>query len=403
MTVTSAPEIHTRATPAMTMAARVQSIDILRGAVMVLMAIDHVRVYSGVPAGGPTPGVFFTRWVTHFCAPVFVFLAGTAAFLYARRLHDAGVPLDRVRARLSQYLASRGLLLVALELTLIHLAWTFSWQSMHFLLAGVIWMLGWCMILMAGLVWLPTRAIGTFGVVVILAQNAIGLLSQATPDSIGWFWQLFYGGGEITIGQTGVSVSVLYSIVPWIGVMAAGYAFGSVVTRERVARRRSYLRIGLSITAAFLLVGGLLVVFGPRPDDAPPALFRLLNQQKYPASQLFLAMTLGPAIALLAFAEDARGRLGDMLATFGRVPFFYYLLHIPLIHSTALLVWLIRDGSVNAGRFASAPYVSIPPEDRWTLWLLYVVFIVNVAILYVACGWYARVKARRSSRLLRFL
>ena len=142
---------------------------------------------------------------------------------------------------------------------------------------------------------------------------------------------------------------------------------------------------------------------GGAPDDGPPALFQLLNQRKYPASPLFLMMTLGPTIALLPLAERARGWFADMLATFGRVPMFYYLLHIPLIHAVALLVWLVRDGSVHAERFATAPFVSIPPEQRWGLPLLYLVFVIVVAALYVPCRWYAGVKARGRQGWLRYL
>src|SRR6266849_2929109 len=159
-------------TPAPPIAAtsRVASIDVVRGLVMVLMAIDHVRVYSGLPAGGPTTGIFFTRWVTHFCAPAFVFFAGTSAFLTGRK---------RSHAELSRYLLIRGAWLVLLELTVIRVAWTFNFDYAHYILAGVIWMLGVCMILLAGLVRLPTPAIATFGLIVIFAQNIVGVLPPA--------------------------------------------------------------------------------------------------------------------------------------------------------------------------------------------------------------------------------
>src|SRR5262245_59925681 len=153
---------------------RITSLDVIRGAVMVLMAIDHVRVYSGLPAGGPTPGIFFTRWVTHFCAPAFVFLAGTGAYLAGRVR-----PLNELR----RFLVTRGLWLVLLELTVIRIAWTFNMDFAHYDLAGVIWMLGWCMVLLAALIALPVRAVAAVGLVVIVAQDAIGLLANATPDS----------------------------------------------------------------------------------------------------------------------------------------------------------------------------------------------------------------------------
>jgi uncharacterized membrane protein len=376
---------------------RIASLDIVRGVVMVLMAIDHVRVYSGVPAGGPTPGIFFTRWVTHFCAPAFVFLAGTAAFMHGRALGDT-------RA-LSRYLLTRGALLVVLELTLIHLSWTFSLGSMTSLLAGVIWMLGWCMILMAAIIRLPVWAIATFGLTVIFGQNAFGSLAGAMPaslgPSLGWLWQFLYLGGDVGVGA--VSVSVLYSIVPWIGVMAAGYAFGAILLRKPAERRRLCLTIGLSATAVFIVAAGLSVLLSAPAEGGPPTLIRMLNQRKYPASQLFLLMTLGPTIAFLPLLESARGAVARFFETFGRVPMFYYLLHIPLIHVMALGVFVARDGRVNTAPFDSAPYVSMPPEQRWSLALLYLVFAAAIAILYLPCRRYAEVKAKAPRPWMRYV
>jgi uncharacterized membrane protein len=386
--VAAAPRTSTPAT------SRVVSLDVLRGVVMVLMAIDHVRVYSGVPAGGPTAGVFFTRWVTHFCAPVFVFLAGTSAFLHGRKSGD--------RAALARYLLTRGIILVLLELTIIRLSWTFSFASMNFVLAGVIWMLGWCMILMSALVWLPIPAIAAFGVMVMLAQDALRPLGNAVPPSLGWLFQFLYFGGEIRLSEGGPTISILYSIVPWIGVMAAGYAFGAIAVRQPAERHRLFWRIGVSATALFLLVGGAAVLM-TQGGDGPPAIFRLLNQRKYPASQLFLLMTLGPSIALLPFAERARARIGQVFATFGRVPMFYYLLHIPLIHALSLVVWLMRDGSPHSEWFVTAPYVSVPEGQRWGLGLLYVVFFIAVTALYFPYRWYAGLKARGGPAWLRFI
>jgi len=377
-------------------ASRIRSIDIVRGAVMVLMAIDHVRVYSGLPAGGPTAGIFFTRWITHFCAPAFTFLAGTSAFLYGRKLADP-------RA-LARYLVTRGLLLVLLELTVIRLAWTFNFDYAHFVIAGVIWMLGWCMVLLAGLVVrLSATAIGTIGLAIIFFQQIFRfpphLLPQPVRGPVGMVWEFIYPAGM----ESWSRISILYVLVPWIGVMAAGYAFGAILIRERDERRRICLRIGLSATALFVVAGGLGVFLNPAPNNAPPALFRLLNQQKYPASQLYLLMTLGPIIALLPPAEHARGWLAEVLDTFGRVPMFYYLLHIPAIHIAALLVTRLREGSIHPEWYATAPYTFVPPGHRWGLPQLYLVWVIVVAILYVACRWFAGVKARHREGWLRYI
>jgi uncharacterized membrane protein len=369
---------------------RIRSIDILRGAVMVLMAIDHVRVFSGVPAGGPTPGLFLTRWVTHFCAPAFAFLAGTGAFLYGRRIGDP-------RA-LARHLVTRGLMLVLLELTVIRFSWTFNFAYSQFVLAGVIWMLGWCMVLMAPLVFLRVRTIAIAGVGLMLFQQLFGLLPRLLPASlraaVAPVWNFFYPSGAP--GWPGITI--LYVILPWLGVMAAGYAFGSIMVRDPAERRRLCLRIGLSATALFAIVATVMTVATPAGSDAPPALFRALNPPKYPVSQPFLLMTLGPAIALLPLAEHARGSVSVALAAFGRVPLFYYLLHIPLIHLTALAVWFLRDGTAHMDWFATAPFVRIEPGQQWGLPLLYLVFLIDVALLYGACRWYdARRHPRRAA------
>jgi uncharacterized membrane protein len=366
---------------------RVTSLDVMRGLVMVLMAIDHVRVYSGIPAGGPNPGIFFTRWITHFCAPSFAFFAGTGAFLHGRKLGNPGA--------LVRYLVTRGLVLVALELTVIRFAWTFNFDYAHFTLAGVIWMLGWCMVLLAGLVRLPAKAVGAIGLAIIFGQQVFRVLPNLLPlparNSIGWVWEFIYPAGL----PQWRAVSILYVLVPWIGVMAAGYGFGAIILREANLRRRLCLGIGLSATALFLIAGGVVLVTSPALPNAPPALFRLLNQNKYPASPLFLLMTLGPVIALLPLAERAGGWFAKILATFGRAPMFYYLLHIPAIHIAALAVTFLREGKVHPEWYASAPFASVPPDHRWGLPLLYLVYVIVIAALYVPCRWFADVKSRR--------
>jgi len=210
-----------------TLKSRVGSIDLIRGAVMILMAIDHVRVYSGLPAGGPTAGIFFTRWITHFCAPAFIFLAGTGIFLYGRKHSDV-----------SRYLLIRGAWLILLEFTFLRVAWTFNFDFRHYEMAGVIWVIGCCMILMAGLVRLPLAAVGAIGVVIIAGHNLMDshmgdLLGGLDNNPLSGLWKILYVGffmGPIQFGPDGPNLIVLYSIIPWIGVMAAGYAFGKIVT-----------------------------------------------------------------------------------------------------------------------------------------------------------------------------
>jgi uncharacterized membrane protein len=369
---------------------RIQSVDFIRGVVMILMAIDHVRVYSGVPAGGPSPAVFFTRWVTHFCAPAFVFLAGTSAFFNGRKLGDMG--------KLSRYLVSRGALLVVLELTLIKFFWTFALDYESFTLAGVIWMLGWCMVILGGLVRLSPKAVGWIGLAIALGQQAIGAIGFTLGGTARSFWQFIYTTG----GDAPLGISVLYVLVPWAGVMAAGYGFGLILEKPAEDRDRMLKRIGLTMMGLFLVVG-TGIALRAKGEDLPPFFVRLLNQQKYPASQLFLFMTLGPAIALMPFAGRARGRVANAINTIGRVPLFYYLAHIPLIHLSALAVNAIRTGAAHQDWYTTAPYAQVPEEFRWPLWLLYTVFALDVIALYVACRAYARAKAERPRAWMRYI
>lgn len=372
--------------------ARIDSVDILRGLVCVLMAIDHVRVYAGVPAGGPTYDVFLTRWVTHFVAPGFAFFAGTAAFFHGRKLADLGA--------LSRYLASRGLLLVALELTLVRFTWTFNLQYGMLTLMGVIWMLGWCMVLLAAMVRLGPAVVGLAGVAIVLLQQLFLLPARLIPEdaSLGWLYGFVYPAGIEPPG----SISILYVLVPWIGVMAAGYGFGLILLREEAERRRACLRIGVGATLLFLVAGSVVTTVTPAGDDPSPWLIRLLNQNKYPASQLFLLMTLGPLIALVPFAERWRGWWVEALRTIGRVPLFYYLLHIPLIHLAGIAVMVLR-GAFDPAWYDTAPYSQVPDEQRWPLPLLYAVWLGCLAILYPLCRWYAGVKARRPGNWLRYV
>jgi uncharacterized membrane protein len=388
----SAVEERLAVAPAAPATARIASIDLIRGAVMILMAIDHVRVYSGLPAGGPTPGIFFTRWITHFCAPAFIFLAGTSAFLYGRRHAD-----------LSRFLLVRGLWLVLLELTVIRVAWTFNLHFSDYLLAGVIWVIGWCMVLMAGLVRLPVPVVGGLGRAINALHNAVmpkllPLVPEA-PRSI-----LYTAFADPPIGP----LMVLYPIIPWIGVMAAGYAFGRVLTLEPARRHRICYALGLGGTALFLLLRGFNLHGDPRPwtatTEMPPVL-SFLNTTKYPASLSFLLMTLGPTIALIPLLDRARGTVAGWVATFGRVPFFFYVLHIPLIHGLALLVSWSRQGSVSPWLFANHPMGNPPaPEGyTWSLGLLYLVWAAAIVILYFACRWFADLKARRTDAWLSYL
>jgi uncharacterized membrane protein len=269
------------------------------------------------------------------------------------------------------------------------------------------------MVLMAGLVYLPLPAIATFGLVTIFGHNVLNffmptIVPLVRASRFAGLWQILYFGGGVSLGFT--RLAVLFVIVPWVGVMAAGYAFGRIMQMDPAARRRACLRIGLGAIVLFLILRGFNLYGNPRPwAPQPTALFTVLaviNTAKYPASLAFLLMTLGPAIALLPALEHARGWLARAMVVFGRTPFFFYLLHIPLIHAVACMLSLSRYGTIVPWLFLNHPLgVSEPPPDGWG-YNLAVVYLVTTAVvvgLYWPCRWYAEVKKRKQSVWLSYL
>lgn len=379
---------------------RIQSIDVLRGVVMILMAIDHVRVYSGVPAGGPEFGVFFTRWVTHFCAPVFTFLAGASAYLYYDKIRSA--------SKTSFFLVTRGLLLVVLELTVVRFCWTFNLNYDGYILAGVIWMLGWCMMILSAFVKLNPKYLLGIGLFIIFFQDLFAFLPDLFPQQIQEFmsqlWQFFYPTSSRNNSLSGKSglissfgISILYVLIPWIGVMICGFVFGSSLRRGKEYFLLTAKRTGVIATIAFIIIA----VFFAVSDDAPgPIVYKVLGQRKYPASQLYLLMTLGPALLLISWAENRTGFIWSKIKAVGRVPMFFYLLHIPLIHLSALAVNILRDGVLHQDWYETAPLVGVAKDEQWPLYLLYIVWVLDTLILVKACEWYSKYKRENPQKAL---
>jgi uncharacterized membrane protein len=351
-------------------AARLDSIDVLRGLVMVVMALDHVRDYFSNAKFDPTDlsrttaAYFLTRFVTHFCAPVFVFLAGTGAFLAGER--------GKSRKDLSIFLLTRGLWLVLLELTVMSYGWRFDFD-VHVLRALVIWAIGWSMVVLAALVWLPRAAVLVFGLSMIATHNAFDGLRG------GVLWNILHVQGMVEYAP-GWRLFVFYPLVPWIGVMAAGFAFGAW------SGNRARIRwLGLGCCALFVLLRLRNGYGDPAPWSSQPGalftLFSFVNCTKYPPSLDYLLMTLGPALVLLSFLPGtARGILKPFVV-YGRVPLFYYVLHIPLIH---LLAVFARD-------------------EGYGLPVVYGVWLFVVALLYFPCLKWSELKRRNKSAWLSYL
>jgi len=390
--VVSGPELGTRT--------RVQAVDILRGLVMVIMALDHTRdfVHSAAMAFPPedlaqtTPGIFMTRWVTHVCAPVFMFCAGTAAFL---RLERGGT-----KSELSRFLWTRGLWLIVLEFTVVRAGFFFD-LAFNPLFLLVFWALGMSMIALALLVYLPHRALLVVSVGMIVVHNLFDGIAPAQFGAYAWAWQVLHAQGLWVTG--GPVVIIAYPLVPWIGVMAAGYCFGRVYRLPTQRRRRLLLQLGLALTAAFIVIRGLNVYGDPRPWQVQSSpiytWLSFLNTTKYPPSLAFLLMTLGPAIVFLACVDRFRPRETHPLLVFGRVPLFYFVVHIPLIHALAIaLTWFTYGATpflLLPPPTLGTPRDMFPPDYGWDLWVVYSAWVVVGLALYPVCLWLARIKARR--------
>ncbi|WP_276133417.1 DUF1624 domain-containing protein [Polluticoccus soli] len=370
---------------------RIISIDILRGIVMVIMALDHTRDFFSDFHHNPTDlqyagtAMFFTRWITHFCAPVFVFLAGTSAYLSLRKCPTKGVT--------SRFLITRGIWLIILEMTVVRFGWQFNVDYTQ-VFVQVIWAIGWSMIFLAGLIWLPMPAILTIGLAMITGHNLLDPIHASRFGDDAIWWNLLHESDLTRIG--GLNVMVIYPLIPWIGVMATGYCFGTIFRKEENARNKWLYGIGLSAIVAFILIRYINIYGDPTPWASQPTAWHtflsFINCTKYPPSLLYLLMTIGPAIMALPVLEKMRNSAGRFFTVYGRVPMFYYILHIYLIHAMAIVVALLMN--VPIADFMSNEHL-FDPKPGWGFSLpwVYAYWLLTVAILYLPCRWFMNVKA----------
>jgi uncharacterized membrane protein len=397
---------------------RIDAVDLLRGIIMVTMMLDHTRDFAHYQAAAFDPTnvekttviLFFTRWITHFCAPLFVFLAGTGAYFQEMR--------GKSKGDLSRFLVTRGLWLVFVELVVLRVVIMFNFDFLGMAaFLQVIWAIGWSMIALAAILHLPLRAVAVLGATMVVVHNAfdgVRVTSWGGPGTpIPGFWAsvwhvLHVPGLIFPFGQDGPPALVLYPLIPWIGVMALGYALGSLYRLEPAVRRGILLKLGAALTIAFVVLRAVNVYGDPSPwsprDTLAKTALSFLATSKYPPSLLFLLMTLGPALLFLAWADGRiPGSVSRFFITFGRVPLFFYLLQWITAHSLALLA------SVIAGKpteyFFSNLAVSPPPPagTGFGLPTVYALWILGVLLLYPVCRWYAGVKARRRDWWLSYL
>ena len=378
---------------------------------MVLMALDHVRdfIHHDAMAASPTDlarttvGLFVTRWVTHVCAPVFIFTAGLGAFFWWQRGHS--------RAELARFLATRGLWLVLLELTVMRLAYNFTLAAEYPVLLLVLWVLGVSMIALAAFVWLPRPALLWAALVTMVLHNVLDPVRASTLGAGAGVWFLLHQVGAFRLGE--LTFIVGYPLVPWVAVMALGFACGPVLQRAPEARQRILLRTGLVATTAFVMVRvangyGDPAPWAPQPTPAF-TLLSFLNTTKYPPSLAFLLMTLGPALVGLAWLDRVRLPSTHPLVVFGRAPLFFFVAHFFLAHLVSVMLAFARYGDA-AWAFVFHPVPSMggprtlyPPDFGSELWLVYLVWVGVVLALYPGCRQVAAWKAGRREWWISYL
>ncbi|QQS45514.1 MAG: DUF1624 domain-containing protein [Acidobacteriota bacterium] len=395
---------------------RVNSVDLLRGIVMVIMLLDHTREFSHSDFLNFDPAdltrthtlLFFTRWVTHFCAPVFVFLAGTGAYLQTMR--------GKSKSELSRFLVTRGLWLILLELTVIRVVVWFNADYHFAFMLQVIWVIGAAMILLAGLIYLPVRVVAIGSLAIIALHNLLdpirvqGFPAPGKPLPGGWdtIWMLLHQQGMVFL-KPDVYGLLLYPLIPWIAVLWAGYCFGAVYEWDAERRQKALLRLGAGMLLAFVVLRGVNL-YGDPSRWSPQkntwfTVLSFLNVSKYPPSLLFLLLTLGAAIlALPWFERHAPGRLLRVMITFGRVPLFFYIGQWISAHLIPIIAGLIV-GQPLGWLFANPLDQPRPNPGNlgYPLWAVYLFWLTGLLLLYPACRWFAEVKRRRRDWWLSYL
>nr|WP_321244334.1 heparan-alpha-glucosaminide N-acetyltransferase domain-containing protein [uncultured Psychroserpens sp.] len=383
---------------------RIESIDILRGLVMIIMALDHVRDYTNfgylyvdpTNMDTTTPMLFFTRWITHFCAPIFVFLAGTSAFLYGTK--------QASKKNLAKFLFTRGLWLVFIELTFVNFAWTFDiGLGLH--IFQVIWAIGICMMLLAGLIYLHKKLLLILGLVILFGHNLLDGITMQGNDPLSLLWYFTHQQGFPSFNNGETVFFIAYPFLPWLGIMILGYCFGYFYQKgfDVKVRKKWLLYFGLGAIALFISIRFINTYGNLTPwseqKDGIYTFMSFLNTTKYPPSLLYTLMTLGPAMLFLYAIESVKNWLTNILVVIGRVPFFYYILHLYVIHLIGLIGIAIlgenwKEFILTPQRFTSG----FLADKGFDLWVTYVVWIIVVVLLYPLCKMYMTYKANNKDK-----
>ena len=378
---------------------RIRSVDILRGIVMVVMALDHTRDFFSNFTHNPTDleytttAMFFTRWITHYCAPVFIFLAGTSAYLSLSKKKD--------KNSAALFLLKRGIWLIILELTIVRFGWMFNLDYAHVVMQ-VIWAIGWSMVFLAGLIYLPFYAILSIGLLMIFGHNALDGIQAETMGSGGFLWNVLHNPDIVKSG--GNNYYVFYSLVPWIGVMATGYCFGKLLQQPN--RDKLLYITGTSAIVLFIVLRSTNLYGDPYPwtvqDSWDKTLLSFLNCNKYPPSLLYLCMTLGPAIFLMPLLDKMNNAVGRFFKVFGTVPMFYYILHIYLIHGMALALGMMLGLPANYFTDSGMMFTGRPGWG-YDLPGVYLAWAIAVLLLYFPSRWFMKVKQQHKKWWLSYI
>ncbi|MEO5685081.1 MAG: heparan-alpha-glucosaminide N-acetyltransferase domain-containing protein [Chitinophagaceae bacterium] len=386
---------------------RIQSIDVLRGIVMVIMALDHTRDFFHINAitGNPTdmatttPVLFFTRWITHFCAPTFVFLSGTAIFLNGQK---------KTPAALSNFLLKRGAWLIVVEIVIVSLALTFN-PLYNFIFFQVIWAIGISMIFMAFLIRLPFRLLATIGLLIFFAHNLLDYPEAARKGQVNLFWGFVHGRSALVVINPTHVMFVAYSFLPWTGLMILGYCLGKLFTADTTAafRRKILLRAGISLIILFVLLR-LINGYGDPfawsvQRNSITTVLSFMNATKYPPSLLYCCMTIGPALIVLALIEHLQNRWTDFFTIYGRVPMFYFVLHFYLIHLLCVIAFFASGYGIKDAFNPQVPFGFRPPHFGYSLGIVYVIWIFVVLAMYPLCKKYNRYKSTHQQWWLSYL
>lgn len=388
---------------------RIRSIDILRGAIMLIMALDHTREFFHIHGADDTPSnlatttpiLFFTRWITHFCAPTFLFLAGTSVFLMGQR---------KTKSELSVFLITRGFWLVLVEITIITFGWTYN-PFFNLLILQVIWAIGISMILFGLIIQLPFWFIFSLGFVIVFGHNLLDYPDINKDLKGGWLADLVYFSTfSIYSLEKSHFFLIVYAFLPWLGVMMLGYCFGKLYANsfDAVRRKKILLILGTGLIALFVLIRLMKGYGDPVPMSQQPrgTVFTVLsffNVNKYPPSLAFLSMTIGTSMIVLALLENIQNKVTGFFRTYGRVPMFYYILHFYIIHTIAVIVFFAQGFSTSEIATKGNPFLFKPTGFGFGLLGVYAVWLFVFLVLYPLCKKYDRYKSSHRQWWLSYL